>query len=151
MGTELDQTRLAALHQAAHDLKGHESAEEVVKRANVYLGFLTAGDTASALGKTRLIARGQWDFVNDCPAAETMVLGEPPLAPHPLSDIRPLVERFLSWKLPEDFRPDNGISFKPTYNEHMPFGPQFHNPSGTNLFNYDQAEAMIRHVLGWDK
>lgn len=41
MGTELDQTRLAALHQAARDLAPLISpAEEVVARAEVYLAFL---------------------------------------------------------------------------------------------------------------
>lgn len=40
MGTELDQTRLAALHQAAHDLRGGATAEETVTRAKVYLAFL---------------------------------------------------------------------------------------------------------------
>lgn len=44
MGTELNQTRLAALHQAAHDLKGNATAEEVVKRAEVYLKFLQGRD-----------------------------------------------------------------------------------------------------------
>lgn len=83
MGNELDQTRLAALNQAAHDLRGMAEAKEVVERANVYLAFLTAGEPEKALEKNRLIARHQWDFVNDCPASETMTLGEPPVGPHP--------------------------------------------------------------------
>lgn len=154
MGNELDQTRLAALNQAAHDLKGMAEAKEVVERANVYLTFLTAGEPEKALEKNRLIARHQWDFVNDCPASETMTLGEPPAGPHPLSDVQPIVERFLSWRLPEDFQPDNGIKFYPVYNvEHMASQgkpPMRHEPTGTNLFSYDQAEAMIRHILGMD-
>lgn len=60
--------------------------------------------------------------------------------------IKHMVNRFLGWKLPEDFRPDAGISFKPTFNEHTAH-PQRHEPSGTNLFDYMQAEAMVRHML----
>lgn len=63
-----------------------------------------------------------------------------------------MVERFLAWRLPEDFHPDAGISFKPTFNDHLP-EPMKHNPTGTNLFDYTQAEAMVRHMVesmpGW--
>ena len=57
-----------------------------------------------------------------------------------------LVARFLSWKLPPDFRPDAGISFAPEYNNGTPEGGR-HEPSGTNLLNAEQAFAMFRHVL----
>lgn len=60
--------------------------------------------------------------------------------------IKHMVERFLSWKLPENFNPDGGISFKAEFNEHTPW-PMMHEPSGTNLFDYTQAEAMVRHML----
>jgi hypothetical protein len=60
--------------------------------------------------------------------------------------IKHMVERFLGWKLPEDFTPDGGVSFKRTFNEHLP-QPSKHEPSGTNLFDYRQAEAMVRHML----
>jgi len=60
--------------------------------------------------------------------------------------IKQMTERFLSWKLPEDFQPDAGISFKPTFNEHTQW-PMRHEPSGTNLLSYTQAEAMIRHLV----
>jgi hypothetical protein len=57
-----------------------------------------------------------------------------------------MVERFLSWRLPEDFAPDAGIYFRrpdsrEPYAEHL-------WPVGTNLFTAQQAEAMIRHMLG---
>lgn len=61
--------------------------------------------------------------------------------------IRAMVNRFLSWKLPKDFAPDAGISFKADYNENTPF-PARHEPTGTNLFHAGQAEEMIRHILG---
>ena len=57
-----------------------------------------------------------------------------------------MVERFLQWKLPEDFSPDAGISFKADYNEGAPY-PMKHEPSGTNLLNYTQAEDMVYHMV----
>ena len=60
--------------------------------------------------------------------------------------IKHMVNRFLSWKLPDNFAPDAGISFKAEFNEHRD-RPMRHEPSGTNLFNHKQADAMIRHML----
>ena len=57
-----------------------------------------------------------------------------------------MVQRFLSWKLPENFNPDAGISFNPTFNDHLPV-PMKHNPTGTNLFDCTQAKAMVEHML----
>lgn len=59
--------------------------------------------------------------------------------------IQHMVHRFLGWKLPENFSPDAGISFVPEYPGMT--GPMKHNPSGTNLFDANQAEAMIRYML----
>lgn len=61
--------------------------------------------------------------------------------------IKHMANRFLGWRLPENFNPDGGISFKKTFNDYMPFGPTKHEPSGTNLFDYTEAVAMIRHML----
>lgn len=61
--------------------------------------------------------------------------------------VKQMVARFLCWRLPEHFHPDAGISFKPTFNDHMD-PPMRHNPTGTNLFDADQAEAMVRYMLG---
>lgn len=60
--------------------------------------------------------------------------------------IKHMVDRFLAWKLPENFSPDGGISFKATFNEHTDH-PMKHEPSGTNLFDATQANAMIRYVV----
>lgn len=60
--------------------------------------------------------------------------------------IKYMRDRFLGWKLPENFNPDNGISFKPTFNDHLP-EPMKREPSGTNLFDAQQAEQMIRYML----
>ena len=61
--------------------------------------------------------------------------------------VKIMVDRFLSWKLPKDFAPDAGISFKAVYNEGTPW-PAKHEPIGTNLFHAGQAEEMVRHMLG---
>ena len=61
--------------------------------------------------------------------------------------ISEMVNRFLNWKLPKDFWPDAGISFKPT----KPYdGDEYGNswwPAGTNLLTADQAREMIVHML----
>ena len=60
--------------------------------------------------------------------------------------IKHMASRFLGWSLPEDFQPDAGITFKPTFNDHLPT-PMQHNPTGTNLFTASQAEAMVRYMV----
>jgi hypothetical protein len=64
------------------------------------------------------------------------------------SDVKAMVDRFLGWKLPKDFCPDAGISFKPT----KPYeGDEYGNswwPVGTNLLTAEQAKAMFVHALG---
>ena len=55
-----------------------------------------------------------------------------------------MVDRFLCWKLPKDFGPDAGISFKP-YGD---YGHDDHRwPIGTNLLTAPQAEEMFRHCV----
>lgn len=49
-----------------------------------------------------------------------------------------MVGRFLGWKLPKDFAPDAGISFKESA----------WWPSGTNLLHAGQAKEMLEHVVG---
>lgn len=60
--------------------------------------------------------------------------------------IKHMVNRFLGWKLPAHFDPDAGISFKAEFNEHTAH-PMKHEPTGTNLFDFTQAEAMVRYML----
>jgi hypothetical protein len=55
--------------------------------------------------------------------------------------IKYMVDRFLAWRLPDDFLPDGGISFS----EPRRSAPGW--PIGTNLLTAIQAEAMIRHML----
>jgi hypothetical protein len=60
--------------------------------------------------------------------------------------IKHMVEKFLVWKLPDDFNPDGGISFQRVFNEGTPY-ESVSSPSGTNLLNYTQAKLMICHIL----
>lgn len=54
--------------------------------------------------------------------------------------IKHMVDRFLAWTLPESFSPDAGISFKPLSSASIP-------PSGTNLFDATQTDAMVRYMI----
>lgn len=54
-----------------------------------------------------------------------------------------MVDRFLGWKLPQDFGPDCGISFTPFH----PNGTTRFEPVGTNLFTADQARSMVKHMM----
>lgn len=60
--------------------------------------------------------------------------------------IKHMVERFLSWKLPESFKPDGGIGFEPIGNPGTLYEFK-REPTGTNLFDYQQAKAMVQHML----
>jgi hypothetical protein len=56
-----------------------------------------------------------------------------------------MARRFLGWRLPENFHPDAGISFNPVFNKGTRYEGK-HKPIGTNLFDADQAEAMVRYM-----
>ncbi|CAK9249808.1 unnamed protein product [Sphagnum jensenii] len=60
--------------------------------------------------------------------------------------INKMVYRFLAWRLPNPWNPDNGISYKRPNYAHEPAEHDW--PTGTNLFDADQARAMVRHMLG---
>lgn len=60
--------------------------------------------------------------------------------------IKHMVNRFLAWRLPDNFNPDGGVSFKPIRNEKSPW-PAKNEPVGTNLLDYTQAEQMIRYLV----
>lgn len=62
--------------------------------------------------------------------------------------IKHMVDRFLGWKLPENFNPDGGVSFpKKMFNEHTTPHPMKYEPIGTNLLDAEQATAMVRHMI----
>lgn len=54
-----------------------------------------------------------------------------------------MVDRFLGWRLPEDFGPDGYITFD---REKAKQNSNFW-PVGTNLLTATQARAMIEHML----
>lgn len=60
--------------------------------------------------------------------------------------IKHMVNRFLGWRLPQNFNPDGGVSFKKTFNDHLPT-PTKYEPSGTNLLDATQADAMVRYMI----
>jgi hypothetical protein len=60
--------------------------------------------------------------------------------------IKHMVNRFLAWKLPADFGPDNGISYDPVVFGGTPYETS-REATGTNLLTATQAEAMIRHMI----
>lgn len=65
------------------------------------------------------------------------------------AQVKQMVNRFLAWHLPENFRPDGGISFDPVANR----GNEYEmprDPTGTNLFDYNQATEMVKHMIGSD-
>ena len=53
--------------------------------------------------------------------------------------IEQAVDRFLCWRLPEDFAPDGGITFD--RNGHK------YEPVGTNLLTAEQAKQMFLHCM----
>lgn len=62
------------------------------------------------------------------------------------AQIKHMVDRFLSWKLPEHFSPDGGVSFDPIASKGTPH--EFRRePVGTNLLSADQATEMVRHMI----
>ena len=60
--------------------------------------------------------------------------------------IKHMVNRFLGYRLPENFRPDGGVTFEKFGNKGTPYQYE-HQPSGTNLLDAVQAEAMVRHMI----
>lgn len=60
--------------------------------------------------------------------------------------IKYMVNRFLGWKLPENFNPDGGVTFNKRTNLGTPY--EYENkPNGTNLLDATQADAMVRYML----
>ncbi|EHK56853.1 hypothetical protein [Allomesorhizobium alhagi] len=101
------------------------------------------------------VAEWEW-LLNDGPKPDILTYDDTipsdatPPASQPIGkldeQIKHMVGRFLGWKLPENFSPDGGISFKREFNENTPY-PMKHEPVGTNLLDAIQAEAMVRHMI----
>jgi hypothetical protein len=91
---------------------------------------------------------GRWMRSNpDTRPTHWMPLPEPPGAETITEyQIKFMVDRFLGWKLPENFNPDDGISFEPIAGKNGP-APFRRTPVGTNLFSAEQADAMVRYMI----
>lgn len=63
------------------------------------------------------------------------------------AQIKHMVNRFLMWRLPEDFRPDCGINFDADAAKKMNPLNHRYEPVGTNLFSADQATAMVQYMI----
>lgn len=61
--------------------------------------------------------------------------------------IKYMVDRFLQWKLPEDFHPDCGISFDAGAAQKLNPRNMYYVPIGTNLFTATQAKEMVKFML----
>lgn len=61
--------------------------------------------------------------------------------------IKHMVNRFLGWKLPENFHPDCGINFDADAAKKLNPRNGRYEPNGTNLLDYAQAMAMVRHMI----
>ena len=83
--------------------------------------------------------------LDDRPKASDNLLSESRSLPSTVTD--DMVTRFLGWKLPDNFAPDCGITFTPVRNEHMPWGGNKNEPTGTNLLTAEQARDMLEQVL----
>ena len=63
-----------------------------------------------------------------------------------------MVDRFLSWRLPDGFSPDCGVSFDGAGKSPAEYvdgaGYRRSWPVGTNLLTATQAREMLEHVLG---
>lgn len=81
---------------------------------------------------------------NPGPEAKPAEHGAPPVAGN--DQVSHMVDRFLSWRLPEFFNPDGGITFEAVGNKGTPY-EYTREPSGTNLFDAAQAEEMVRYML----
>lgn len=96
---------------------------------------------------TTASSRSWQDGWNDCdgaPEADRTPMGDPPSKVLMTeAQIKHLVDRFLGWKLPKDFSPDAGISYaRPNYAPEIDAAP-----SGTNLFDATQTDAMVRYMI----
>ena len=65
------------------------------------------------------------------------------------TQIKHMVDRFLGWSLPENFRPDGGVSFKRLENHyhHPEASPFYPMPTGTNLLDATQTDALVRYMI----
>jgi len=90
-----------------------------------------------------------WDGIEPCGFNHPTHWMPLPAAPSPTGkkevsmtdfNLDAAVNRFLGWKLPDDFNPDGGITRNSKFNSLK--------PTGTNLLDATQAREMLAYVLG---
>jgi hypothetical protein len=158
IAARLDDARVVASHgpleKALQESRVNDEREVVQLPTDTFNELVTyvrglAGELARAK-LTRFLPEGDNHHNAElCPYCNPKGLkfAEPDCAPKMARPVvtDEMVNRFLWWKLPQDFAPDCHISFK------LPDPVLNHNPTwpvGTNLFTADQARAMLEHVLG---
>lgn len=60
--------------------------------------------------------------------------------------IEHMANRFLNWKLPDNFNPDGGVSFEKIGSKGTPHEFK-REPTGTNLWGWSDAVDMVRHMI----
>lgn len=128
-------------HTLAHDASypGYISVNTSSDNTGLAITVRTDRTTDGAgiqLPEAEAVAMARAILAHYMPAVETPkqeAAGDP---------IRAAVDRFLCWRLPEDFAPDGGISLKRSKTH------EISPPIGTNLLTATQAEAMFRYCLG---
>lgn len=60
--------------------------------------------------------------------------------------VKHMVERFLRWRLPQNFAPDGGVTFEKFGNAGTPHQYR-REPVGTNLLDFMQASEMVRYMV----
>lgn len=118
----------AALERAAHLLKAAATFGDVDESLR--------GEIAQWLAEVT-------DDAEPAPAVEARTVDEV----ERVALIDRLVTAFLGWRLPDDFAPDGGVSFKPIENPNDPTIRELCWPVGTNLLTDPQARAMFAHCL----
>lgn len=101
-------------------------------------------ENASADGADKLLA--EFDSVSLMPPLRVRI---DPLEDYTVrfteSQIDHMVDRFLGWRLPENFNPDGGVKFEREVNGGP--RPAAWWPQGTNILDATQAKAMVRYIV----
>ena len=150
--TDIDIEAIRARLEDAPPTGAIENGREFFRRLEDVYAFECEGGALSNCAEWQELRRC-FDALVDHVAEQSSALeaankraGEAEAAGVTDDQIDHMVDRFLNWKLPENFNPDGGISFQKTTNENTPW-PHKSEPVGTNLFDTQQAKAMVRHMV----
>jgi hypothetical protein len=128
-------------HDAGETASPIGLADEIVAMAKVIEGVMINHDRPASYWDCECAARAVLTHLHAQRKASdvrNIVMTE--------DQIKHMVDRFLMWKLPANFSPDDGISFDKIASRGTPH-EYTRTPSGTNLFGYEEAAAMVRHMI----